>query len=67
MRWITSPKSGEVRIRLKFAWLPKTCTDGNTYWLEFIWIKERYIIDPYYTFWERLKNYGKDYPLPYRT
>lgn len=38
MRWRTNarprPEVGDTRRRRVFAWLPRRCDDGRTYWLE---------------------------------
>lgn len=49
MRWLTErrppPKSGQRRIRIIFAFSPKKCDDGYTYWL--CWVQsEEFFVHP---------------------
>lgn len=50
MKWRT-PRSGETRERMVFAWRPIECDDGFTRWLEPVRITEKYtqnILHGYY-------------------
>jgi hypothetical protein len=48
MRWKSKPTSpelkfGDIRFVRKFAFWPKEATDGQTYWLESTWVRQRVI------------------------
>lgn len=47
MRWRTEkrppPKSGQRRVRIIFAFTPKKCDDGFTYWLTLVHSEELYV------------------------
>ena len=36
------PKRGDIRERIKFAWLPTECDDGVRLWLEYVHVVECY-------------------------
>jgi len=46
MKWQTKakalPKPGDIRIRVVFAWIPESCRDGHTRWLERVQLTEKY-------------------------
>jgi hypothetical protein len=49
MKWNTphreaEPVDGTIRWTLKFAWLPKICSDGYTRWLCDVYVKQRYTV-----------------------
>lgn len=43
MKWHTV-KDGDKRIRQKFLFLPLECRNGQTYWLEKIWVLEEFYV-----------------------
>lgn len=43
MKW-TKPSEGKKRVKKKFCWLPKS-DSRVVYWLEFVYVLQRYEID----------------------
>lgn len=46
MKWITPsvPRDGDIRVTLRFAWLPTECSDGYTRWLSDIYPRQKWVV-----------------------
>lgn len=66
MRWKTeTPKIGDIRERIKFAWTPTKLDDGHTVWLEQYhvtecyedrWIRTKFFIESCRVDWHPVKT-----------
>jgi hypothetical protein len=53
MKWKSKPvyRNGNSRIRKEFAILPRKSDDGNTYWLQYVYILEEWYCGVYDECW----------------